>query len=469
MAAISLSARDIEERLEAIQRRLKMRARVHALAYASAITLTSLAFVVHAGGGPTLTREPLWSAVLALAALMGMTAILASLRERHFELARVAEWVDREAALNLRLTTLLSAQALPQRSPLFSVLLLQLVRVLPRYEPRKLVPWNATRPLLAVGAGCLLLAWAWWLSPGLAPGTEPRGPALARTHTSEIPRGVQTGNPGAGAEQHGEAGESGELAAASEGTNATGSDFGAPFGQRGAAGTGDRFGRADGDAAGSEGAEARLGSRARPEGNKSSGDSAGAMESPGKNAPAGGVARDTRGPSGGPEQYRERQGKSAVSSAGQIEPRPDAVASNWRPRSAQAGQEQSPGNERRDFDSPFPRREPRPDGPPQPRLGQSGAAGNGSDGATLYGGAGSDAATSVHRSGAPLVVQLPVASMVRPGTEIQGRGGQSLSLESAPAAGEAAGASSPPLVEKPGLPPEYQALARRLYTRPTQR
>ncbi len=451
MAALSLSARDIEERLGAILWRLRMRARLHALGYALGCTLGFSALVVWWDGGQTVATYPTWSLALFLALTVVVASLASALRERGLDGQSVAAWVDREARLKFRLSTFAALGEAPKRSPLFSVLLLQLLQLSSRYQPRNLVPWRPLKPAAAVVAGVLAFALAWTNLPAApaerkstpsAAGAKPSLSAVSREQRERIRTNQEHASAVLGENRD-------QRDASAEAENSFDSEATAEVGD---ADTGAESGRAS-DGRGSSGVRsARTGQVPRD-----------ATAGEGANEhTAGGVGRgETQGgPVGkvGKAEAKSQPGKFESEQKTDAGPGSSLAAQVEPSRFGQHGE----GGPR-----PSDSRESGPE-PSQPRSGQKGAAGSGTDGAGLYGQADATTEVAPGRGAEPLVVQLPVSSVVRGKGQRQGNAARGTQVaEDTLAAGTSSSSESPSL-QKPLLPPEYELLARQLFYRSWQ-
>ncbi len=449
MAALSLSAHDIEERLQAIERRLRMRTRLHGLGYALGMMLFFNALALCFGGQWPVGRQLAWSAVLFVALTVAFTAVISGLRERRLDGPTVAAWVDREARLNLRLVTFVDCNGASRRSPLFPVLLLQLWRLLPRYEPTALVPWQPLKPVAAVCAGLLAFALALARLPE-APVEQQSAPRVvpeqesASADASEDGRRFASSDTGASqalaSQGEGEALTQGET---EESTGGSGSDAATLAGghetNRAAVGRGHTSdGRADTEP------QSRI--------------ALGGVGGHSKNRTDASGRNDSR--------VQTRSSSERGTRAEASEPRDNRASGSLSEplaRSAETAAERREGNPLEEKDQPYPSGDSS-----TARGGNQGMAGTGADGTGLYGepGAASDGAAT--RPTEALVVELPISSVWRGRGERQGRSTEMGEARDGTMVRSTGLRPSAPLLEKPLLPPEYEALARRLFSRASQ-
>lgn len=444
MAAISVSARDIEERLQAVQRRWRWRVRLHVGAYACSVALLGVAAAVWFGGAAVWTAPWGWLVVL-VASLAVLGTLLASWPvERSIDRERTAAWIDSRAGLAQRFSTFVSITPEARRSRLFPVLVLQLVRARSQCEPRQLIPWKPMKPAAALSAASLVLVLAWRHA-------ELAQPPLAQRKTEVAPnpqRASQVAQGAGGAARSREPG--GQEAAVEEGTETAESLAASDVAMERASGQ-ERAVRGGKDSEGADGPfpGARSSSRRGPESRRAA---AGKLDG-----------------SGSEEALRPR-GDGAASGGSRADAAALARGSGGKPTAALRPPQQA-GNASELPQGAKPEADPQRlnAGPParhgqSPAKGQSGA-GSGTDGTGLYG-----AATLARRaeSGAqsePIVVTLPATTFVRRGVEPQGPGARrGLSLdapETAPVPGS--GAAVP--IEKPLLPEAYRELAQRVFAR----
>jgi len=445
MAAISVSARDIEERLQAVQRRWRWRVRLHAGAYACSVALVGVAAAVWWGGAAVRTAPSGWL-VMLVASLTVLGTLLASWPvERSIDRERTAAWIDSRAGLAQRFSTFVSIPPEAQRSRLFPVLVLQLVRARSQYEPRQLIPWKPTKPLAALGAASLVLVLAWRHAEPAHP------PPLAHRKTEPASNPERASQVAQGAGEAARSREPAEHEAAVEEGTETAESLAAGDAAMKRASTRERAVRAGQDSQGAGGPlpGARSSSRQGPESRRAAaGTAEGSGSGEGPRPRGDGVA-----PGGSPADAAALARGSAGGSSAALRPPQLAGNASELPEAAKPGADP----QRRNAGPPAPQGQ-------SPAKGQSGA-GSGTDGTGLYGAAAPARRGESGAQSEPIVVTLPATTFVRRGVEPQGRGasgGQSLDApEAAPV--PSSGAAAP--IEKPLLPEAYRELAQRVFAR----
>lgn len=458
MAAISLSARDIEQRVHAILQRLRIRARLHALGYALGATLALCASLAWWKGWEVVTNEPAWSGVLFVSLTVILAVLMSAVVERKLDRQAVVAWVDRTAGLEFRLATFAALQGLPRRSPLFSVLVLQLFRLLPRYEPAALAPWRPVKPMAAVLGGLTALLWVVTQDPQASPGREAELAMVGERKAAADDTGERARASARSARDH-----SATLASESEGEDATGLEEGEQDVQDGAAAATARRGGADERSAAVKAAAGHArrlpGAPVRSAYGRAQGES---QERVGHHSE---VSRADPGADASRTKHSQLAASGAMpQSRAESQQKPGAEPSSTlraRPTGGDAAQRNPdlPGRESNRLSGPDSSR---------PQAGQSAGAGAGTDGMGVYGEPGNATALGSKRSGQPVVIQLPVTSVVRGSPQRQG-GTPRDSWPQAESASDQGNADAiSPLVEKPLLPAEYESLARRLFSRSSQ-
>lgn len=454
MAAISLSARDIEERLHAVRSRLRWRLRLHAALYSLAALALGLAAALWLGrwyGRALLGAEVV---ALAIAVLAGVAVAAVWRRERRWDGEHVACWVDREAQLQQRLETFVALHDSQRRSPLFPVLLFQLLRSLSAGSAEHLVPWRLGKPLAAVVAATATLLLSWQTVESLSP--PPRTATMMPPRAGESPRvggdaGARTAGATGVASASRDAGDGDESGAGGEGAMAGSDNATDTLAAPAQAGRGQAGDRGHGGT-GSGAASAR----------HASAPSAGPARTGGRGP------RETSGGTTADERLAALRSDTASHTVGQATGARGSMGSDAAQRIPQPARDATPAGGRTSEPAPRPPLAGSPSSLPDSGGGGGAGAGRAPDARGLYGTAPATERGTMRAAEAaePIVVTLRSTSSVRRGSERQGARSTATGVETRSAVSAAAGSEAPPApIEKPLLPPGYTDIARRLFHR----
>jgi len=157
MAAITLGLAEVEERLQALRRRLNLTTAQHGFYIASSVLVAIIAVLVFTGlhASPQTFRILAWAG-LALALSVAMAAVLYT-RRRWLDTEAVARLADEHAQLTDRLATLTDLRLRPRPSRLAPVLVAQTLALGEQWQPRHIAPRVVPRSFLLLVASLLAL------------------------------------------------------------------------------------------------------------------------------------------------------------------------------------------------------------------------------------------------------------------------------------------------------------------------
>ena len=205
MPAITLGLAEVEERLQAIRRRLNSGTTLHA-------AFVGLSVSVLVGAALVVLGLRSSTAVFALAAWTGAALSISTwagcavyARRRWVDLTAAARLADRRAQLTDRLTTLADLRQRPRPARLAPLLVAQTLALGDRWRVDGIAPRRLPRTAFILLASILTLAAATWLAPEPPPAARPQRTVAGAPAMLDAAATQNVPPPGAGDPTHGEA------------------------------------------------------------------------------------------------------------------------------------------------------------------------------------------------------------------------------------------------------------------------
>jgi hypothetical protein len=180
MPATRLGLAEVEERLQAIRRRLNSVAALHAasLGLSGVLCLVTLLIVLGLRGSASAFGFALWTGTVLVLGVVGGCVFF--VRRRWLDIAATARLADHRGQLMDRLTTLDDLRQRPRSSRLAPLLLAQTLALGEQWRLQRIVPRRIPRSLFLPLAALVLLASSRWLAPESPKRSEPEHAAADR-------------------------------------------------------------------------------------------------------------------------------------------------------------------------------------------------------------------------------------------------------------------------------------------------